>query len=97
MEFTATGKSSGVPGLSPGGRPTSNSPPKATTWSESSSLSNPTGTPSASSSSTENECRVFAWSHGTWMRRPMPKEAGSGPVCDQPPPTIVSFPSETTA
>ena len=39
VEFTATGKSSGVPGFSPGGRPTSNSPPKATTWSESSSPS----------------------------------------------------------
>ena len=40
---------------------------------------------------------MFAWSQGTWMSRPIPIEDGSGPICDQPPPTIVSFPSDTTA
>ena len=48
--------------------------------------------PSASSSSTVNVCSVFDWSHGTWIRSAMPKDAGSGPVYDPPPPKQHSLP-----
>ncbi len=99
-ELTASGNSSGVPGLMPAGRPTSNSTLSRNTIGDSSPSSPSgvgtiTGCPSASINSRRSVWRRFARSQGTCTRIAIPNGAGSGPVSDHPPPITVSFPSET--
>src|SRR5262245_20569940 len=89
--FSASTTSSGVPGLSPAGRPASNSPPTSTGIGAT-AVGTITGCPSPSISVSRNRCFLFPSSHGTSILIASADGVGAGPVTDQPPPRTYSFP-----
>ena len=82
----AIGVSSGTPGVSPGGRPTSKSPWIMTSCGPA-GPSTATAAPSSSTSRMVSWWRWLARSHGTSIFIASALGNGAGPVTDHPPPS----------
>src|SRR5580692_833152 len=89
-------ESSGVPGVMPGGRPTSRSAVMSMGCGDSGPGTS-TGCPSLSSNSMRTLCLRFAASHGTSNLIASADGVGAGPVIDHPPPSTYSLPATACA